>query len=90
MNRKPIQIAVTHIPEHLGFDPKTIYTVVCNDGTIWEGDGNHCNPWYQLLDIPQPNEEAQESSAELTLKLLGYTDNKGVHWNLPLGTLKEN
>ena len=50
--RKVIQMTVTHIPQD-GRYYDVLYTALCNDGTMWQGDGCWSNQWEQLPPIPQ-------------------------------------
>ena len=50
--RKVIQMTVTHIPQD-GRYYDVLYTALCDDGTMWSGDGCRSNQWEQLPLIPQ-------------------------------------
>lgn len=51
--RKVIQMTATYIPEGEGCSSGMIYTALCDDGTMWQGDGCWSNKWEQLPPIPQ-------------------------------------
>ena len=50
--RKVIQMTATQIREDERYW-SMLYTALCDDGTMWQGDGCWSNKWEQLPPVPQ-------------------------------------
>ncbi len=50
--RKVIQMTATQLREDERYW-SMLYTALCDDGTMWQGDGCWSNHWEQLPPVPQ-------------------------------------
>lgn len=60
--RKVIQMTATYIPEGEGCGSGMFYTALCDDGTMWQGDGCWSNKWEQLPPIGESNSHIPQDS----------------------------
>ncbi len=63
MKRKIIQIAVSSEGE----DTNPGLTVLCNDGTIWSREQTKRGVWFEIPNVPQPEEAEEPAPKEVSI-----------------------